>query len=328
MIRRPCRESRKFLSAAAALACCLDICFGAASVHAADFALRDDLDREVVFSQPPQRIISLMPSLTETVCALGACERLVATDEFSNWPPQVNALPKAGGLDDPGIESIVSLKPDLVLISSSQRITDRLHELGIVSFALSTQRYADIGHTVSVIGEILRIPGRAMALNETIKTAVREVSERAASKRTATRPSVYFEIDRAPYAAGPTSFIGELLALLGARNIVSADLGPFPQLNPEYVVRRDPDVIFTTPVEAAHLAERPGWDQVRAVKEGRLCYFTPAIRDTIVRPGPRVAEGMRAIADCLARVTPAAQIPRAAQVPPATRAPLAPRVAP
>ena len=111
-------------------------------------------------------------------------------------------------------------------------------------------------------------------------------------------------MDRAPYAAGPASFIGELLTRLGARNIVSADLGPFPQLNPEYVVRRNPDVIFISPAEAPHLAERPGWDQMRAVKEGRLCYFSPAVRDTIVRPGPRVAEGMRAIADCLARVAP------------------------
>ena len=149
--------------------------------------LRDDLGREVSFPHHPQRIVSLMPSLTETVCALGACERLVATDQFSDWPAQVNALPKAGGLDDPGIESIVGLKPDLVVISSSQRITDRLHELGIVSFALDTQSYADIDHTVSVIGEILGMPERATVLNETIKNAVREVGERAMSQRHAVR---------------------------------------------------------------------------------------------------------------------------------------------
>jgi iron complex transport system substrate-binding protein len=308
MIRHHCREARKLLAVAAAVVCCFDPCFRVASVHAAVLTLRDDFGRDVVFSQPPQRIISLMPSLTETVCALGACERLVATDQFSNWPPQVKALPKAGGLDDPGIESIVGLKPDLVLISSSQRITDRLHELGIVSFAISTQRYADIDHSVSVIGEILGTPERAALLNQAIRNAVREVIERAASRRHDMQPLVYFEVDRAPYAAGPSSFIGELLALLGARNIVSADLGPFPRLNPEYVVRHNPDVIFTSSAEAGHLAERPGWDQVRAVREGRLCYFTPAIRDTIVRPGPRIAEGMRAIADCLARVAPAARV--------------------
>jgi iron complex transport system substrate-binding protein len=91
---------------------------------------------------------------------------------------------------------------------------------------------------------------------------------------------------------------------LGARNIVEADLGPFPKLNPEYVVRRNPDVIFVSPADAAHLADRPGWDQIRAVREKRLCSFPPEVRDTIVHGGPRIADGMRAIADCLARVSP------------------------
>src|SRR3974390_1687374 len=77
----------------------------------------------------PGRVITLLPSFTETVCALGACDRLVATDRYSNWPAEVKALPKAGGLEDADIELIVSLKPDLVVLSRSQRITERLREL-------------------------------------------------------------------------------------------------------------------------------------------------------------------------------------------------------
>jgi iron complex transport system substrate-binding protein len=266
--------------------------------------VRDDLQRDVRFSSPPRRIITLLPSLTETVCALGACGRIVATDRYSDWPSAVASLPKAGGIDDAQIELIVSLKPDLVLLSRSQRITGRLQELGIASFALETDRYADIARTIDVIGEIIGERERAVRLAESIDTEVRQLGAQALRRRRGDGPTVYFEVDRAPYAAGPDSFIGELLARLGTRNIVSADLGAFPKLNPEYVVREDPDVIFVTAGESPHLVERPGWNRIRAVRENRICSFAPAVSDTIVRPGPRVVTGMRAIDACLARVAP------------------------
>jgi len=268
------------------------------------FVLRDDLAHEVMFRHYPQRIVSLLPSVTETICALGACERLIATDRFSDWPPQVRALPKAGGLDDPQIEAIIRLQPDLVLISDTQRVTDRLRELGVASFALKTESYAAIAHTVTVVGEILGVSNRAALLNRQIDAEVHALSAEVLARRRGAAPTVYFEVDRTPYAAGPSSFIGELLARLGARNIVTADLGAFPQLNPEYVVRHNPEVIFVAPADAGQLAERPGWGEIRAVKEQRICHFSPAVRDTVVRPGPRVADGMRALADCLERVAP------------------------
>ena len=277
---------------------------GGSAVHAAGFALRDDLQRDVEFARPPLRIIAMLPSLTETVCALGACDRLVATDRFSDWPAQVRVLPKAGGFDDAEIEMIVKLRPDLVLLGRSQRSTGRLGELGISAFVLETRSYADIGRTVSTMGRILGLEDRAARLNDSIAQAVHEVAEQEMARSHRDGPTVYFEVDPGPYAAGSSSFIGELLALLGARNIVTPDLGPFPKLNPEYVVRHDPQVIFVSPADAAHLIERPGWDRIRAVKERRLCSFPPGVRDTIVRPGPRVAQGMRSMAECLKRVAP------------------------
>jgi iron complex transport system substrate-binding protein len=281
----------------------LALAFGlAATTHAQ--SLRDDLGRDVRLIRPPRRVITLLPSITETVCALGACDRLVATDRYSDWPAAVRGLPKAGGLDDAEIELIVSLKPDLVILSRAQRITDRLGELGIASFALETDRYGDIEHNISVLGRILGVPDRAARLNAEIAARVNAIGDTARAARKGDGPSVYFEVDRTPYAAGPASFIGELLTRVGARNIVSAGLGAFPKLNPEYVVRYEPDVIFVSAADAPSLAERPGWDQLRAVKERRFCSFPAEIRDTLVRPGPRVAEGMQAIADCLQRVAP------------------------
>jgi iron complex transport system substrate-binding protein len=276
----------------------------AAVAESEALVLRDDLQHAVTFDRTPQRIVSLLPSLTETICALGACNRLVATDRFSDWPVEVRALPKTGGLEDAEIESIVRLAPDVVLLSRTQRITDRLHELGVESFALDTETYAAIGRVVTVVGAILGVPERAAALNREIETAVDGLGARARSRRHGAGPSVYFEVDQAPYAAGPASFIGEMLTRLGARNIVTPDLGPFPKLNPEYVVRLNPDVIFVSPTDEPHLAERPGWEGIRAVKERRLCSFAPSVHATIVRPGPRVAEGMSAIEECLERVSP------------------------
>ncbi len=279
---------------------------GAPAVAAAPapIVLRDDLHHEITLAHAPRRIVSLCPPLTETLCALGECGRLVATDRYSNWPDAVKELPKAGGLDDPQIELIVRLHPDLVLISSAQRITDRLRDFGIPSFALDTQTYAHISHVVTVLGTIVDAPERAAALNRRIETEVGQISAQAIARRHGSAPSVYYEVDGGPYAAGAGSFIGELLARLGTRNIVDAELGPFPKLNPEYVVEHDPDIIFTSPADVPRLADRPGWDRIRAVREHRICSFGPEIHDTIVRAGPRIADGMRAIADCLARVSP------------------------
>jgi iron complex transport system substrate-binding protein len=270
----------------------------------AEIAVRDDSGRDVRFAHPAERVVTLLPSLTETVCALGACPRLVATDRYSDWPAEVRSLPKAGGLDDVQVEEIMRLRPDVVLVSLSQRITGRLQELGVQSVAIDTQTFNHIGHSVALIGEVLGLPERAAALNGEIDRSVRAVSETARTHRHGQGPSVYVEVDRAPYAAGAGSFIGEMLARLGARNIVTADLGPFPRLNPEYVVRHDPDVIIVTAEQLPDFTERPGWDQIRAVKEQRVCSFPPEVRYMIERPGPRVADGMRELEACLERVAP------------------------
>ena len=291
-------------SAAAAWAVGFVVLGVGAAAPAGALVLRDDLQRDVSFAASPRRIITMLPSLTETVCALDDCDRLVATDRYSNWPPEVAQLPKAGGLDDAEVESIVSLKPDLVLLSRSQRITERLRALGIRSFALNSGSFADIARSITVLGAILGDPQRAVRLNQKIDADIADIARTAAARRHSAPPTVYFEVDRGLYAAGPRSYIGELLEKLGARNIVTPELGPFPRLNPEYVVRHDPDVIFVSAAAAPHLVERPGWSEIRAVRLHQLCSFAPAVDDTIVRPGPRVAEGMRAMAGCLERFAP------------------------
>jgi iron complex transport system substrate-binding protein len=118
---------------------------------------------------------------------------------------------------------------------------------------------------------------------------------------------VYFEVSEAPYAASAGSFIGELLTRLGLGNAVPAELGPFPMLNPEFVVRAQPDIIMSTEREAAGMASRPGWETLLALRAGHTCGFAAADMDVLVRPGPRLGEAADAIVACLQRL-PAAVV--------------------
>lgn len=282
----------------------LSLAAAASTVATASVVLTDSAHHEVRFEHPPERIASLLPALTETVCELHECARLVVVDRYSNWPESVNRLPKAGGLEDVEVEQIVSARPDVVLLAHEPRVIERLRALRLVVFELEAQTYADIARNVALIAALLGVPERAAPLNRQIEGSVDEIAANARSRLAGRAPLVYFEVDPGPYGAGPQSYIGELLVRLGVRNILTADLGPFPKLNPEYVVRADPEVIFISPAEAPHLVQRPGWEHIRAVREGRFCAFPPEIRDPIVRPGPRVAEGFKALSECLLRVAP------------------------
>lgn len=271
---------------------------GVLPLHAAAQAVQvtDDRGVTVRLAAPPQRIVSLLPSLTETVCALGQCQRLVGVDRFSNWPASVRRLPQLGGLDDAPIESIVALKPDVVLLAASARVVSRLEALGVKVVALEPRNLADARRVLLQLGQLLAVADAPRVWRETeaaLDSAAALVPARAKGAR------VYFEVSREPYAAGPASFIGEMLTRLGAGNIVTPDMGAFPKLNPEFVVRANPDVIMVGDVGAAALPQRPGWQALRALREQRLCVFTPEQADTLVRPGPRMAQGAQLLAQCL-----------------------------
>lgn len=265
----------------------------AAQAHA--LQLTDDRGVRIELTQPPQRIVSLLPSLTETVCELGACARLVGVDNSSNWPRQVQQLPRVGGLEDASIERIVALRPDVVLLAASSRALGRLEALGVKVVALEPKTLSDVHR---VIGKVAALVGAdAGPLWRRIDAGVSQAARQLPPAERGT--AVYFEISSAPYAAGESSFIGELLARVGVVNVVPASLGPFPKLNPEFVVRADPQVIMVSDRHGGSLRQRPGWDRIRAVRDQRICHFTAEQGDVLVRPGPRMAEGAQLMVDCL-----------------------------
>lgn len=262
--------------------------------------LRDDRGVEHRLPAPPQRIVSLLPSLTETVCALQACARLVGVDRYSNWPASVKVLPQLGGLEDTQIERLMALKPDLVLVASSARAIDRLEALGLRVVVLEPRTLQDTERVIDQVARVLGDAAAGPALWQRLQARVAAAAARVPAALQGRK--VYFEVASAPYAASESSFVGENLARLGMGNIVPASLGPFPKLNPEFIVRAQPDIVMATAAAVAEMPGRPGWKGLRALREHQTCGFAPAAWDTLVRAGPRLAEGAEFIADCLAHL--------------------------
>ena len=268
----------------------------AVALPASAVEVKDDLGHTTVLAAPPQRLISLLPSLTETVCELGACARLVGVDRYSNFPAQVNALPKLGGLDDTNVELIAALKPDLVLLAVSSRVADRLRALGLKVVALEPRSYQDVQRVLNTVGQLLGVPD-AQRVWRHIEAGVAAAASSVPAQARGMR--VYYEVANGIWAAGPVSFMGETLTRLGAANIIPTELGPFPKINPEFVVKANPALIMVGARGAQGLAERPGWPQIDAVKRGRICVFKPEEGDILARPGPRMAEAAQIMARCL-----------------------------
>jgi len=150
---------------------------------------------------------------------------------------------------------------------------------------------------------VLGDPGRAAvawaAIERDLQAAAARVPAGARGQR------VFFEVDGSSYAAGRSSFIGETLARLGLGNIVGPELGPFPKLNPEYVVRAQPDIVMAVDRSVATMATRPGWATLKALRDQRVCGFAPDRYELLIRPGPRMGEAALALADCVAGLGPA-----------------------
>jgi iron complex transport system substrate-binding protein len=204
-----------------------------------------------------------------------------------------------GGLD-PNIESIVALKPDLVLAAGSTRGADRLQALGLNVLRLEPRNHADAQRVWRTVAQALHVPAADsdrvwQGIQTGVQAAVQSLSPAARQQR------VYFEVSPAPYGASESSFMGETLSRMGVANILPASMGPFPQVNPEWVVQARPDVIMAGDSSRASMLQRPGWSRLRAMQGQRLCVFKPDESDMLVRAGPRMAEGAKLMADCLNR---------------------------
>jgi iron complex transport system substrate-binding protein len=241
--------------------------------------------------------VSLLPSLTESACLLDACDRLVGVDRYSDWPDSVQALPRLGGGLDPDLERLVKLAPDLVLAAGTSRLNQRLQQLGIPVFEREPQNLAQAREAFVALGERLGVvdaQARWAAIDRRLEQFIR-------SRPVPVKPPrVYVEVGgRGPYAAGAASFLGELLTRLGATHSIGPELGAFPLINPEWVLRHPPDLIILTHSEPVDLERRPGWAKLPAVKHQRICRLSPQEAALATRPGPRLPDVVAILARCL-----------------------------
>jgi iron complex transport system substrate-binding protein len=259
--------------------------------------LIDDRGRTISLQSPPQRLISLLPSLTESICALGKCSQLVGVDRFSNWPLSIQNLPKLGGISDSNLEAIAQLKPDLVMVEKSSPIISRLENLRIPVMAFDVKTMADEERTLKKLDLALGSKESGRVWNQIQAEIMRANKQLDGSQK---NMRVYFEVNAAPYAAGRSSFIGELLTRLELSNIIPESLGPFPKINPEFVVQAKPQIIMLSDTSVADIKKRPGWSDIPAITQNRICAFKKDQSDIISRPGPRMGEAALILSQCIA----------------------------
>lgn len=262
----------------------------------ARISVTDPAGRVVTLDRPAQRVVSMMPAVTEWVLALGAGDRLVARTDFDRQPG-LDTLPSVGGGLTPSVEWIAARSPDLVVAwpdAPSRSLVARLEQLGVPVYTAPVEA---IDEALTVATDLGTLLGREHAA-DSATAAIRAGLDSVRQAATGPAPGVLFLIGLDPLmAAGPDTFLDELVRTAGGRNVL-ADIGiRWPQLSLEEVVRRAPDVIVVGSAAvgdpAAILAGRPGWREVPAVRHGRVFAVDP---DFVNRPGPRLDQAAALLA--------------------------------
>ncbi len=278
----------------------------ATQTPAAASTITDALGRQVVIPATVKRVVSLAPSITEIVFAVGAGPLLVGDTKYCNYPPEADALPKIGGFsaNTISIESIVALKPDLVIGGSVAQapVAEALAKLNIPTLVFDPKTFEEVYSNIENIGAVTGHADTATAAVTKMKDRVAAVQQRVAGIPADKRPTVFYEVFDAPLmTAGPGTFIGQMLGLVGATSIFADATEDYPQVSAEAIVARDPAVIVGPSshgdkLTTAQVAARPGWDKIRAVRDSRV-YLIDG--DMVSRPGPRLADALEALADAL-----------------------------
>jgi iron complex transport system substrate-binding protein len=276
----------------------------AAAADAAAFPVTVTADNgEVALDAAPERIVSLSPSLTEMLFAIGAGEQVVAVDQYSDFPDGVPATDLSGF--SPNIEAIGGYQPDLVLVARDRDgVVDALDGLGIPTLVLtSADSVDDVYGQIAALGDATGHPDQAADLVDEIGSDLDELAAAVPERDAPLR--YYYELSDDLGSVTSDTFIGSLLDLAGLESIADgADpaAGGFPQLSNEFVIAADPDVIFLahaddTGLDAGAVAGRPGWSELQAVRDGNVVVLDADISS---RWGPRIVDLLRTVIDATA----------------------------
>lgn len=275
---------------------------GATTAAEHPLTLTDDAGRQVTLAADPQRIVSLAPSNTEIVCALGACDRLVGVTDFDDYPAEVVEVDKVVTMAQVDVEAVVAAEPDLVLAAGNEltptTVIDQLADLGLPVLTLYPESLAEVAADIELVGTAIGRPEAAAEVVTAMEARIDAVTDAVAGLD---RPRTFYEVgvfEGVIYTAGEGSFLASLIDLAGGEPITGDALSTAIEL--EDLVAADPELIllgdatYDPTITPASVAARPGWDAMTAVRNGAV---VPISEDLVItRPGPRVVDGLEALA--------------------------------
>ena len=266
--------------------------------------LVDDLGRNVAIPEKPTRIISLYPSFTETLFALGAGEQVVGVTKYCDYPPEAMQKENVGGVTTPDIEKVVALNPDLVLVDArlQQELVHGLENFGLTVVALYPKNLEEIIENIRIIGKVTGHEREAQSLTADIEKRVKFITDRTKGLADSERPRVFYLVWYDPLKTiGPGSLIDELLQLAGGQNIAADAREEVAAYSFETVLQRNPQVIILaggsmTSITVDELKALELWQVIDAVKRDRVYMIDTAL---IAGARPRIVNGLEIITKCL-----------------------------
>jgi iron complex transport system substrate-binding protein len=245
--------------------------------------------------QPKARIISLTPASTEILFALGLDKEIIGVSSFCNWPKEAQLKEKVGSFSSPNIEKIIILKPDLVVITGLEQefLKNILSKLGIEHYVVDPADIIGLIKNIEELGDITDRRHQAQSIINGIRDTINEIGRKTAKK---SKPKVYVEIWHDPIMTiGDASFVSDMVKNAGGINVTGDLKRPFSKIDPEEVIFKNPDLVLLTYMKPdawvrERFKKRLGWDSVAAVKDDRI--YTDINADIILRPGPRIREGL------------------------------------
>ena len=283
--------------------------FGIGSSHVQPpkyMTIIDDLGREVTISEPPERIISIAPSMTEMLFAMGLENKVVGVTEYCDYPPETLSKEKIGTYTIPNIEKILLLEPDLILatgaIQAQREAVELLEGHGLTVVALNPRTIEEVFESIRLLGQITGQEEVALQLVSDLENRVESITKMTEKIPRAERPLVHYEVGEWR-TIGPGTFGHTVIELAGGINIGENCLGGYPAISSEFVIVPNPDVIIL-PTEMGSMVKvtpeevkaRPGWEIISAVRSNRIY---PIERSIMARSGPRLVEALELMAGYL-----------------------------
>jgi len=261
----------------------------------------DDLSRKVYLAKAPARVVSLAPSITEILFAIGLADRVVGVTQFCDYPPEARTKPKVG-YAQPNLESLLALQPDLVLAPREFMRVDlisRLEQLKIPVFILDAKTVEDIASHIQLIGRMLSASDSADRVATDLR---RGLAGLKAQTERLHKPRVLYVLNSQPLiTVGPGSFVHHVIVAAGGTNVAEHAASPYPRLSMEEVIKQDPEVILfpVGSVEGIPASEQQLWRRWSTLSAVKREQFHEISSDLLNRPGPRILEGMEKLARIL-----------------------------